>query len=206
MANAGTISMASGDIGVYVDPTSTMDFPVTLTGDGATGVFAAGGSTISGSIDASGSTDTIGLFTEDATVTMNGVTIKTGAKNAAANTAIGWFQGGTSQTYSTSGNTIEATSADTVGVYVPTGNTYDFGDTVTADNGAVGILTNGAGATLNTNNGTMNVGTSSVGIVANAGSTANIGTTGGINVNFTGTSGVLAFANGGTINLGTSII
>jgi hypothetical protein len=201
----GTIQLVNADaVGVFADNGALVDFPLQLSGTAGIGLFADNGVVISGTVDASGTTDTIALYLRGAsgnTVTFNNATIKTGSASSSA--AMGILASGlgswTLQTVS-----VEATGTDAVGVLATNGTNLDYKATITAQNGALGIYADNT-STLDANGGILNIGANAIGAYIDGG-TANIGTLGTVQLNFTGTNGVGIYsANGATTTLGGNI-
>ena len=205
VSDAGTLNLGADSVGVFASNNSVVDFPITLAGANGTGVFVEGGSTVTGNIDGSQGIDVVSVYLENATATLTNAQISTG--QGGVSTSLGLFLGGSGQTYNLTSGTITADHNGTVAVYVGGGNSlnYGAGTTINVGDGAIGIYATGTGSIVDTQGGTMNIDGAGVGIYVTAGSTANVGTTGPIDVNFTGTGGVLTFNDGGTINLGTQI-
>jgi len=205
VSDAGTLNLGADSVGVFASNNSVVDFPITLAGANGTGVFVEGGSSVTGNIDGSQGIDVVSVYLENATATLTNAQISTG--QGGVSTSLGLFLGGSGQTYNLTSGTITADHNGTVAVYVGGGNSlnYGAGTTINVGDGAIGIYATGTGSIVDTQGGTMNIDGAGVGIYVTAGSTANVGTTGPIDVNFTGTGGVLTFNDGGTINLGTQI-
>jgi hypothetical protein len=203
----GTLGLGASDaIGVYADR-SDVDFNLTL-GAGVTqgiGLFAQGtsadGTLISGNVDASASTGTIGVFLNNDYVTFSGTTIKS--------SHVGLYLNKTISNYTLTGVTVEAQNSGVVGIYIgadstnPTNVMYSATTTISA--GGVGIYVPSF-ATLDTSGGTINInGSSSVGIILDGG-TGNLGVAGTLALNFgpMGGMGVLV-KNNGTLTIGPNL-
>jgi hypothetical protein len=202
----GNLSLGASDaIGVYADQ-SAVDFNVNL--GGATqgiGLFARGSSSdptvISGTVDASASTGTIGVFMDNDFVSFSGATVKSGN--------VGIYINKTIPLYTLTGVTVDAASAGVVGVYVdaasatPTNLLYNA--TTNVQGGGIGFYVPSF-ATLDTTGGVINInGSSSVGILLDGG-TGNLGVAGNLTINFgaLGGMGVLV-KNNGTLNIGPNL-
>jgi hypothetical protein len=197
----GTLSLGTNDsIGIYANK-SKLDFNVILGSAITTGigVLAKGTATkkteITSIIDASNSTNTIGVFLDDNNVIFNNATIKAGnvglyIKAMATNTL--------------ENVTVESKSSGAVGIYTQATNLI-YKATTTVENGGLGIYVP-VGATLTTDGGIINIdGASSVGIVLDGG-TGNIGTTGNLIFNFGSSHGMgILVRNGGTLNIGAML-
>jgi hypothetical protein len=198
--NTGTLNLLSANsLGIYSDG-AMVDFPVVLTSTAGTGVYATGTSTLKSVIDGSGSSGTFGLYMDNMStgVTFNNAIVKAGNGNS----SVGIFLNSMGN-YTLAGVGTEAKSAGSIGIYVNSGNNLIDKATVTVDNGAVGVYIDG-GSSYTTDGNLLNIGTNSFGIY-NKG-TANIGTIGVTTINFTGTNGMAVYNDGGTLNVGSSVI
>jgi len=205
VTNGGTINLGADGVGVFADNGSAVDFSLTLTGNDGTGVYARVGSTVTGTIDGSAGQDVVSVYLADGTSSANGAQILTGQMGSS--TSIGLFLGGANQTYTMNSGSVTASNAGTLGIHLDNGNVLNYatGMTVNAGKDAVGIYAEGTGTTVNTLGGTLNITDTGIGLYVRNGATANIGTTGALDVNFSGTGGVLTFNDGGTVNLGNQI-
>jgi hypothetical protein len=197
----GTLSLGTADsIGVYANK-SKVDFNITL-GSGITtgiGLLARGVTTnkteISSIIDASTSTNTIGVFLDDGNVIFNGATIKSGNVGLYINTMAN---------YTLENVTVESKVNGGVGIYTKASNLI-YKATTTIENGGLGIYLP-TGTTLTTDGGIINIdGAASVGIILDGG-TGNLGTTGNLTINFGPSHGMgILVRNGGTLNIGAML-
>jgi hypothetical protein len=194
----GTLNLTSANaLGVYADG-AVVDFPVTLTGSLGAGLYATGATSITGTVDASGSNGTVAVYigSGGAATTFSNATIKTGN----AGSAVGVFLDSLGA-YTLQGVAITADGAQSMAGYV-TGTNLTDKSTITVDNGAMGLYLD-TSAVYDTDGNTINIGTGSAGVY-NKG-TANLGVLGPVNINFTGIGGIAIFNDGGTINIGTQV-
>ncbi|MGF6906403.1 autotransporter-associated N-terminal domain-containing protein [Fusobacterium sp. PH5-44] len=199
----GTLDLKSANsVGVFLD-NSALDFLVTLNGTSGTGVYATGTGIISGTIDGSNSTGTVGLYMDSTStgVMFNNATIKSG-QGTMSGSGVGIYLDSIGS-YTLNGVSVISDGSNSIGIYVGAGSTVNKQIEVTAENNGVGYFVN-SGATLDANGGILNIGNGAIGVY-NMG-TANIGMTGPITINFTGNGGTALYNAGGTLNMGTQIV
>jgi hypothetical protein len=197
----GNIATGAADaIGVYANK-ADVDFDITL-GSGVTqgiGLLAKGSAgqptVITGDVDASASTGTLGVFVNDQYVSFSGSTIKSGNVGLYVNNMA---------SYTLSNVSVEANGSGVVGIYTKAAN-LTYSATTTTSGGGIGIYVP-TGATIDTSGGVINInGASTVGILLDGG-TGNLGVAGTLTMNFgpLGGMGVLV-KNGGTLTIGPNL-
>jgi hypothetical protein len=206
VTRAGTIDLQNASaVGIFADHGAVVDFPVTFAGQDGIGIYANNGALLSGTIDASGTTDTIAVYLSGATgntVSFGNNEIKVG--QSSGGTALGILMNNLGA-YTLQHVKISATGINAAAVAAVNGTILDYKAIVTANNGGVGLYVD-ATSTLNANGGTFNIGTNGIGAYIDGG-IANIGTSGVLQINFTGTNGTGIYsANGATTTLGGNIV
>jgi hypothetical protein len=206
IAATGNLLLQSANaLGIYAD-NAVVDFPVVLSGTGGTGVYATGAADIRTTVDASATTGTVGVYIDGggAGVSFHNAVIKAGSGNS----AVGLFFDNLGA-YALQGVSIYADGSGSVGVYaMKTALTDRIISSV--DHGAIGFFIGADSAagppwasTYTSDGATLLIGDGGTGIY-NQG-TANLGTTGPLTINFTGTGGIAVYNAGGTLNFGTMI-
>jgi hypothetical protein len=197
VTNSGTLNLLNANsVGIYADNNAKVDFPVTLTGTAGIGLFADNGVVVSGTIDASGSINTTGMYlngTTGATVTFNNGIIKAGQSPSL--TAIGLLMNGLGA-YTLQNVKVTSSGVNSLAVSGINGTIINYNAEITANNNAIGIYIDST-STLNGNAGIINIGNNAIGIYIDGG-TGNIGTLGSLNINFTGTGGIAVYSAGGS--------
>jgi len=203
----GTLRSLGGAVGVFAKE-SVVDFPVTLTGSGGIGVYATGTKTtpvtILGTIDASGSQNTIGVYITNNYVTFDNALVKTGSL-LKGQTPVGIYLDTALNDYKLDNVTVEATSFNSAAIYNGTSKTTTLASNaaINISNGAIGVYVS-SGSKLETQGGILNI-NNGIGIVLAAGSIGEIGTKGDLNINFGTGGGTAIYNTGGVLNLGTLI-
>ena len=207
VANAGTLQLNNGDaIGIY-GKDSDIDFDVRIDGQqGGTGVFVESttGGTVSGKIDASGSSGTVALYVKNAFTTIAGAVVTTGRSILSGATGVGIYFG---DNYTLTNTTVN-TTGDGVGIVSASGKTlnYSSGATTNVGTGGTGIYIGGTGSILDTTGGVINIDGAGTGISVGSGAVANVGVLGNLSINFTGTGGVAIVSEAGaTVNIGSGL-
>jgi hypothetical protein len=205
IVNAGNIVLGdSNSVAIYAKD-SVIDFGVNISGTNeGTGIFADGTSIISGNINASNSNGVIALYINSNSIVLNGATIISGISKTLGSSGVGIYF---DSNYTLSNTTVQ-TTGDGIGIVIGVGRTLNYitGARVNVGNGGTGIYLGGAGSILNADGGEINITNNGIGINIGAGGTANVGVSGPISINFTGTGGIaVVSAAGGTINLGNNI-
>jgi hypothetical protein len=204
--SAGTIQLYNKfSAGVYAENGAVVDFPINLTGLQGIGLYADSGAVVSGDIDASATTDTVAVYLEGPTantVTFQNNHIKTGTNVATGAAGLLLRNIGT---YLLQNTEIFADGTNTAAVMAIGGTTLDLNTRITADNGAVGLYVDSA-STLNANAGKITIGANAIGAYLNGG-TGNFGTTGTLQLDFTGVNGIGIFSAAGAVTtLGGNIV
>jgi hypothetical protein len=203
--SAGKIALANQDSLAVYARNAAVDFDVKVNGNaGGTGVFAAGTNTVSSLIDAGNSSGTTALYVQSPSTVINGAHIITGTSLPSGAAGVGIYL---ADNFTLSNTTVDVTG-NGVGVAPATGKTLTLGQgaRINTKTDGTGIYLDGAGTTLNTAGGTLAIDGAGTGIAVNGGAVANVGTTGAVRIEFTGSGGAAAVStNGGVINLGTNI-
>jgi hypothetical protein len=201
----GVLNLAGGSVGVYANE-SVIDVPINLSAAtiGAIGVYAIGSASkatqIKENINANLSTSTVGVYVGNEYVTFDNKIISAGI-TAAGLSSVSLYLANTIAAYTVNNVTIKTESSGSVGLYAGATTTKYGANTLTVvDNNGIGIYVP-SGATLETQGGKIDIHTG-IGIVLSTGSTGNIGTVGGLTVEFLGTGATAIFNDGGTLNLG----
>jgi hypothetical protein len=202
---SSVLNLASGSVGIYANE-SVLDVPINLSSatTGAIGVYAIGSSSkvtqLKENINASLSTSTVGVYVGNEYVTFDNKIISAGI-TAAGLSSVSVYLANTISDYTVDNVTLKAEYSGSVGLYAGATTTKYGANTLTVvDNNGIGIYVPN-GATLETRGGKIDVYTG-IGVVLATGSTGNIGTVGGLTVEFMGTGATAIFNDGGTLNLG----
>ncbi|MDR3258067.1 MAG: hypothetical protein LBT51_00445, partial [Fusobacteriaceae bacterium] len=204
--NAGNIKFSNPDsVGVFAAASSIVDFDISYEGTG-TGLYLTGGSSFTKAItrtDVAASTPGgVAVYVDDSSSLITGATINAG------NYVVGTYL---NNNYTLTNVTINAIGEGSTGVYIAAEKTVTLaaGANIIVGNGttkALGIYVDGTGSTdtiLDTNDGELTINKDSVGVFTNGSKAiANLGTAGALIVNFNDPSAILAYNDGGTLNIG----